>query len=596
MIKERLNQLRKLMAEKEIDAYLIPSGDYHGSEYVGEYFRLRAYMSGFKGSAGTLLVTDGWAGLWTDGRYFIQAAKELAGSGIELMKMGEPDVPTVEEYLAEQIREGGCLGFDGRVVSVSEVREMEKALKKKQIRFYGAEDLAGSLWTDRPQMPKEPAFFLKEQYSGKSVAEKLKELRETMEEKEADYHILTALDEIAWLFNMRGNDIRCTPVALAYAVIGREQAWLYVHEEILNDELRQQLDAVNVSIRPYDGLIGDVEALKGKGKVLIDPYRLNDAIYEKLDPEQTIEEQNPCLLKKAVKNPVEMENARLAHLKDGAAMAKFLCWVKTNVGKIPMTEVSAEQYVDQCRAEQEGFLEQSFDTISAYGSNGAMCHYKATEENCATVEPKGFLLVDSGGQYMEGTTDITRTIAVGPVTDEERLHYTLVLKGMIGLARAKFLNGVRGIGLDYLAREPLWQRGLDYNHGTGHGVGHLLSVHESPNSFRWKWQPGLESAVLEEGMITSDEPGYYEENSHGIRTENLLLCVKDEKNQYGQFMRFETLTMVPIDLEPADLSLLTEEEIQWINDYHQEVYEKISPRVTEDVAQWLKEATKPVAK
>lgn len=596
MIQERLNRLRAMMRKQGMDAYLVPSGDYHGSEYVGEYFKLRAFLSGFHGSAGTLLVMQDWAGLWTDGRYFIQAARELEGSTIALMKSGEPQVPTLEEYLAEHLPQDGCLGFDGRVVSVAEIREMEKTLKKKRIRFCGGQDLAGDLWTDRPSISRQPAFLLEERYSGESAADKLARLREAMRKQDAAYHVLTALDEIAWLFNMRGADVNCTPVVLAYVVVGLETAQIYLHEEVLNDALRTQFAALGVEVLPYENLISGVEALHGKGKVLIDPYRVNDAVYEKLDPSQVVEGDNPCMLMKSVKNPVEMENMREAHLKDGAAMAEFLYWVKTNVKKGTVTELTAQACVDQFRREQEGFVNISFDTISAYGGHAAMCHYKATEESSCPVEPKGFLLVDSGGHYLEGSTDITRTIAVGPVTEEERLHYTLVLKGMIALASAKFLYGVRGIGLDYLARKPLWDRGLDFNHGTGHGVGYLLSVHESPNNFRWKMQPGYGSAVLEEGMITSDEPGYYEENSHGIRTENLLLCRKGEKNAYGQFMWFETLTMVPIDLEPVDLSLMTEEEIGWLNAYHQEVFEKISPRVSAQTAIWLREATRPVQK
>ena len=595
MIQERLNALRKQMSRCHVDAWLIPSADYHGSEYAGEHFKIRAFMSGFTGSAGTLLVTDSWAGLWTDGRYFIQAARQLQGSGIELMPMGEPGVPTVEEYLAQNMEDSGCLGFDGRVVSVMEVRALEAALQEKQIRFKADEDLAGPLWTERPPMPKNPAFLLGETYSGMSAKDKLAQLRQDMKARGAQWHVMTALDEIGWLFNMRGNDIACTPVVLAYAVIGMEQARLYIHQEVLDDGLREQFRQLNVELCSYDDILDGVKELKGKGKVLIDPYRTNYGIYQRIDAGQIVEGDNPCMLRKAVKNPTEMENERKAHLKDGAAMVKFLWWVKTNVGKIPMTELTATAYVDQCRKEQEHFIDNSFSTIVAYGEHAAMCHYSATEETSCPIEPRGLLLIDSGGHYLEGTTDITRTIALGPVTDEERLHYTLVLKGMIALARARFLYGARGINLDYLARQPLWERGLDFLHGTGHGVGYLLGVHESPNNFRWKMQPGYGSAVLEEGMLTSDEPGYYEENSHGIRTENLLLCRKDIKTQYGQFMSFETVTMAPIDLEPVDFSLMTAEEINWLNAYHQEVYEKISPLVEPEAAAWLKEVTRPVA-
>ena len=594
MVQERLEALRAQMRKKGIDAWLIPSADYHGSEYAGEHFKIRTFMSGFTGSAGTLLVTGSWAGLWTDGRYFIQAGRQLKGSGIQLMPMGEPGVPTVEEYLARNMEPGGCLGFDGQVVSVMEARALQAALEDKKIRFFAEEDLAGPLWTDRPPMPENPAFLLGEEYSGMSAEKKLAQLRRDMREKGADWHIITALDEIAWLFNMRGNDIACTPVTLAYAIIGMEESRLYIHQKVLDEGLREQFCRLGTELYPYDGILDGVKELAGRGRVLIDPYRMNYGIYQRLNPGQAIEGDNPCMLRKAVKNPTEMENIRTAHLKDGAAMAKFLCWVKNNVGKIPMTELTVTAYVDQCRKEQEHFIENSFSTIVAYGEHAAMCHYSPTEETSCPVEPCGLLLIDSGGHYLEGTTDITRTVAMGPVTEAERLHYTLVLKGMIALARARFLYGVRGINLDYLARQPLWERGLDFNHGTGHGVGYLLSVHESPNNFRWRMQPGYGSAVLEEGMLTSDEPGYYEENAYGIRTENLLFCRKDVKNQYGQFMAFETVTMVPIDLEPVDFSLMTAEEIGWLNDYHQEVYDKISPLVDQETALWLREATRPV--
>ena len=592
---ERLSRLREEMGKRGIDAYLVPTSDYHGSEYVGDYFKVRTWLSGFTGSAGTLLVEKDKAGLWTDGRYFVQAQAQLSGSGITLQRMGVEGVPDIPQYLQESLKKGQKVSFDGRVVDVNSARKWKTLLEEKGIIMEPGEDLAAKIWEDRPALSKEPAWFLEEAYAGEGRKSKLARLRRAMEQEAADVHLLTGLDDIAWLFNIRGNDVHCNPVVLSYAAVLREACILFVQDGVLSEDMINTLSEDSIEVRPYGSFYEYVKGLPSESRVWYDPDKLNYAAFESLPCGTHIEKVSPVMGFKAVKNETEMANIRKAHVKDGIAMTRFVYWFKNHVGKIPMTEISVSEYLLSLRKEQEGFLDLSFDTISAYKENGAMCHYSATEESNREIRPEGFLLVDSGGQYREGTTDITRTMAAGPLTEEERLHYTLVLKGMIRLAQARFIYGCRGLNLDYLARGPLWQYGLDYNHGTGHGVGFLLNVHEPPNGFRWKVVPERnDSAVLEEGMLTSDEPGYYEEGSHGIRTENLLLCRKGEKTAYGQFMEFETVTLCPIDKEPIVLSLMEEEELAWLNAYHKKVYDAIAPYLDEEETRWLKRATAPL--
>lgn len=592
---ERLTQLRRLMAERRMDAYLIPTSDFHESEYVGEHFKCRKFMTGFTGSAGTAVVTAHEAGLWTDGRYFVQAAKQLEGSGFTLRRMDQEGVPTIEEYLERVIPEGGNLGFDGRVVNSQTGERLKEILEDKHVTFSYEEDLVGQIWKDRPDLPAEPVWILEERYAGKAAGEKLADLRKAMKEAHATVHILTTLDDIVWLLNIRGNDVPCNPVVLSYIVVTENQCNLFINEKTLNKEVTGYLEDLGVTIRPYNDIYQYVKLFKGE-KVLLESSRINFAIRNNLDSSnKVIDRMNPTAGAKAVKNPVEIENERQAHIKDGVAITKFICWLKKNIGSVPMTEIRVSDYLEELRRQQEGYLGPSFDTISAYGENGAMCHYSATPESDKTLEPKGLYLVDSGGQYYEGTTDITRTVALGPVTQEEREHFTLVAMSMLRLGHAKFLYGSRGMSLDYIARQPLWDRGLNYDHGTGHGVGYLLNVHERPNGIRYKTVPErMDSAVLEEGMICSDEPGLYIEGSHGIRTENLILCRKAEKNSYGQFMEFEFLTFVPIDLDALDLSLMEKRDIQYLNEYHRQVYEKISPYLDQEERQWLKKATRDV--
>lgn len=607
VIRDRLDALRKLMKERGMDAYMIPTADFHESEYVGEHFKCREYMTGFTGSAGTALITMDEACLWVDGRYYVQAAAQLKDSTVTMMKMGQEGVPSLGAYLEGKMPEGGCLGFDGRVVNAAEGLALEEMLRERGARISYGEDLAGMIWQERPELSAEPAWVLDERYAGKSALDKIADVREAMEKVHASVHVLTSLDDIAWLLNIRGNDILYNPVVLSYALVTMDQLYLFVNSSVLEgkaypyleDEkgisVREYLERTGVTVMPYDGVYDMVEGLKNE-KVLLEKCRINYAVYRLIDgSNKVIDRMNPTASMKAVKNDVEIENEKRAHIKDGVAMTKFIYWLKKNTGRIPMDEISVSDYLGKLRMDQEGCIGLSFATISAYGAHGAMCHYSATPESSIPLEPRGLYLIDSGGQYYEGTTDITRTIAMGPVTDEEKEHFTLVLMSMLRLGDVKFLHGCRGLSLDYAAREPLWRRGLNYEHGTGHGVSYLSSVHERPNGIRFKMVPERQdNAVMEAGMITSDEPGVYIEGSYGIRTENLVLCVEDEKNEYGQFLRFEYLTYVPIDLEVIDREIMSERDVELLNRYHEQVYEKISPYLDEDERVWLAEATRAV--
>lgn len=595
LIQERLGRLRSLMADRGMDAYLVPTADFHGSEYVGEHFKCRRFLTGFTGSAGTLVVTADDAALWVDGRYFVQAAEQLSGSGVRMMKMGVEGVPELETYITRQVPEGGCLGFDGRVVDSTTGKKLEKQLAAKKACLRYEEDLTDLLWEDRPALPAKPVWILEERYAGKSAAEKLTDLRAAMEKEGASVHVLTTLDDIAWLLNLRGGDVACNPVFLAYLAVTEKAAFLFMDPKALDEAVRGYLEGLSVTVCPYDDIYPFVKDLQDE-TLLIEESMVNYRLVRSIHPSvRTIHKLNPTVLAKAVKNPTEIENMKKAHLKDGIVMTRFICWLKENIGKTPMSELSLQRKLDQMRMEQEGNLGLSFDTISAYGAHGAMCHYSATEESDIPVEAKGFYLVDSGGQYYEGTTDITRTIAVGPLTQEQKEHYTLVLMSMLRLGDVRFPKGARGLTLDYAARQVFWERGLNYDHGTGHGVGYLLNVHERPVGIRWKMVPErMDSCVLEPGMITSDEPGIYIEGSHGIRTENLLLCVEDEKTAYGQFLRFEHLTCVPIDLDGVDRSLMTEKDVALLNAYHQQVYETLSPFFEGREKEWLRKATRAI--
>lgn len=596
MIQERLKALREEMAQRSIDIYIVPTSDFHESEYVGDHFKARKFITGFTGSAGTAVITATEAGLWTDGRYFVQAAKQLEGSTVTLYRMGEEGVPKVDEFVEEKLPEGGCLGFDGRVVNGSWGKKLLGIAEKKHGTLHVDEDLIDLIWKDRPALSKKPLFLLEEKYSGKSTAEKLKELRGAMEAEGANVHILTSLYDIAWLLNIRGGDIDYVPVVLSYLVVTEKECIWFLQEEIVDEKTAAYLKENQIATRPYDDIYSYVKELPSDACVLMNGSTVNYRITASLKPEITVvDKPNPTELMKAVKNPVEVDNTRKAHIKDGVAFTKFMYWLKTNIGKIPMTEISASDYLEQCRRAQENFIDLSFDTICAYGPNAAMMHYAATPESDTELKPEGFLLVDSGGHYFEGTTDITRTMALGPVTDEMRLHFTAVCRSNLALANAKFLYGCTGLNLDILARGPLWDMGIDYKCGTGHGVGYILNVHEGPNGFRWRVVPERhDNGTLEEGMITTDEPGVYLEGKYGIRTENELVCHKAEKNEYGQFMCFENITYAPIDLDAIDPNELTGREKKMLNDYHALVYKTISPYMTEEENEWLKKYTRSI--
>ncbi|CEO07842.1 aminopeptidase P family protein [Paraclostridium sordellii] len=596
MIKERLAKLREYMSEKNIDAYIIPSSDNHQSEYVGDHFKCREFISGFTGSAGTVVVTMEEAGLWTDGRYFIQAEKELEGSTIKLFKMGEEGVPTTEEYLYESLKDGKTLGFDGRVICAKEGTNLEKKLAKKNIKIVYDYDLVGMIWNDRPALSTAKAFLLDVKYAGETFSSKLNRVRESMKEKNANVHVITTLDDIAWLFNIRGGDVKFNPVVLSYALITLDKVYLFVDKSKLNEEILNELSKENVEIKPYNDIYEFIKALDKNDKILLDSTKINYAILNNIPSEvEKVDEFNPTMFMKAQKNPIELENIRNSHVKDGVAFTKFMYWLKNNVGKIEISELSASKKLEDLRREQEGFIEPSFGTIAGYRDHAAMMHYSATKESDAKLEASDLFLIDSGGQYFDGTTDITRTIALGKINDELKKHFTAVARGMINLSMAKFLYGVRGYNLDILARRPMWNMGIDYKCGTGHGIGFLLNVHEAPNGFRWRIIPDrFDSAVLEEGMVTTNEPGIYVEGSHGIRTENELVVRKAEKNEYGQFMEFEVVTLAPIDLDAIDKEEMNKEEKAYLNWYHELVYNKVSPFLTEDEKAWLKEYTKAI--
>lgn len=594
--RERLAALRAEMKQQGVDIYLIPTADFHNSEYVGEYFKVRRYITGFTGSAGTAVVTADQAGLWTDGRYFIQAAAELEGSGFELYRMGVEGVPTIGEFIGQNLPQHGVLGFDGRTVDAAQADKLRAVVEKKQGTLSVTEDLAGKIWTERPPMSCTRTWILKEEYSGESAASKIGRIREAMREAGAGYHLISSLCDNAWILNLRADDISHVPVFLSFLLIGEADVRLYIQEEAVDDEVRAYLGSCGVEIRPYGEIYGALAELPAGTALLADKKQVSCRAISSLQPGVTvIDRENPSERMKAVKNPTELANTRRAHQKDGVAMTKFMYWLKTNVGRIPMTEYTAQEMLDRLRAEQEHFLDLSFGDICAFGPNAAMMHYSADPETAAQILPEGMLLVDSGGHYLEGTTDITRTFVLGSVTPQMKLHYTTVVRCNMALANLKFLYGCAGTSLDVICRAPLWEMGIDYRCGTGHGVGHILNVHEGPNGFRYRIVPERkDSGVLEPGMITTDEPGVYLEGEYGIRTENELICVEDEKNEYGQFLRFENITYCPIDLDGIDPELMTQKEKKQLNEYHKRVYETVSPFLTEEEREWLKIYTREV--
>lgn len=592
--KKRLEALRAEMKKNKIDMYLIPMSDFHASEYVTDYFKETEFLSGFTGENATVVVTQTKSGLWTDGRFFIQAKRELKGSGTTLFEMGEEGVPTVFEYIKKNLKENQTLGYDGRVISLANHRKYEAIAKENKAKINVKKNLIDKIWKERPSLPKTSLWVLQKKYAGVTLEEKLTNLRKVMKEKGADAHLLTCLYDNAWLLNLRANDIASVPVFMSYVYVKQNKCVLYAFTEAIDKKVAKYLEDNKVVVKNYDEIYKDLAKETAK-KVLIDPAIVNVALIKSFPAKtQFVEDYNPTEIARAIKNKTEIKNTKEAHIKDGVAVTKFIYWLKKNVGKKKITEMSASDVLLEYRKEQKNFLDVSFDTISAYGPNAAMMHYSATEEHNAEILNKSFLLVDSGGHYLEGTTDITRTIAVGPLTEEEKHAYTTVTRCNLRLQEAHFPKGCIGQNLDILARGPVWDEGLDYRCGTGHGVGHILSVHEGPQGFRWKVLDKSKVWELQPGMITTDEPGLYVEDGYGIRIENELLCVEDQKTEYGQFYKFEQLTFAPFEVEAINVDELTHLERKALNDYHAAVYEKISPYLTKEEAAWLKKVTKPL--
>ncbi len=595
VIQARLSALRKVMAQKGIHYYLIPTADFHNSEYVNDYFKVREYFSGFSGSNGTLLVWQEGAGLWTDGRYYIQAAQELAGTAIELFRMQDEGVPTIEAFLKERMQEGQKLGFDGRAVSVKQGKKFEEIVKEKKGNLAYAEDLAEVIWKDRPPFPAGKITILEDTLAGKSVADKLEEVLGALRKEGVEGTFISKLDDLMWLFNIRGCDVACNPVAMSYAYISRSEKVIFLQEKALNDRIKAYFEAHGILVKEYRDTIFYLENLPKGQKILLDDRNVNYAIYKALSKDQLLTaKMNPTELFKAIKNPVELANMKEVYLKDSVAVTKFIYWLKTHLDKEEITEISAAEYLDGLRRQIPGFLELSFPTIAAYGVNGAIIHYSATPGKSAVLAQEGMLMVDSGGQYLGGTTDVTRTIVLGPISEEIKKQYTMVAAGMLQLSNAKWIYGCTGRNLDILARQPLWDMGYDYKHGTGHGIGYILNVHEGPQNLRWKYAEGMTEAVLEAGMVVSDEPGVYVEGSHGVRIENILVACNGEKNEYGQFMYFDTLTYVPIDLEGILAECLNETQKRYLNEYHRMVREKLEAYLTGEEVEWLREVTKEI--
>lgn len=588
MVNERIQKLRDIMKEKNIDAYYIPTSDFHNSEYVSDYFKTRAYMSNFYGSAGFLLITQKEACLWTDARYFIIAANAIKDNEVKLMKMFEPNVPTLDEYIESHLDEIHTLGFDGRVVSANQMKHFKDRF---DINFKCDEDLVDLFWTDRPELSKNKAFFMSEEYAGKSTNDKLKDIRHVMKENKADVHVLSTLDDIAWLMNMRGMDVHCCPVVLSYAVIFMDKVALFMDESKCDEAMLENFKTCNITVYPYNDVYKFLKACPSEYAYMVNESIVNSYLLECI-PGTVINHANPSTMMKAKKNPVEIENTRWAHIMDGVAVTKFMIWVKDEIKNREISELEIDEKITSLRKEWKDLITPSFGTIAGYGPNGASMHYSATNDSYSMCKAKDFLLVDSGGTYKQGTTDITRTFLLGETSHAFKEDYTMVLRAHIALNKAKFLYGSSGPTLDGLCRQPFWERGLDYKHGTGHGVGHVLNVHEGPNNFYWNTSRGL--CVFEEGMITTNEPGYYVEGSHGIRIENELLCLKDFVNEYGQFMKFESLTICPYDLDAVLVDQFTSSEKAWLNAYHKECYEKLSPYLNEYEKEQLKEYTREI--
>lgn len=594
-VSERIAALRDLMHAKAIDACIVPTGDPHMSEYISDHYKTREFITGFTGSAGTAVITADDAGLWTDSRYFLQAADQLAGSGVTLYKQGLPGTVKIPDYLKQKLPEGAVIAFDGRLVSSAWAEKLRKDTSAGKFGFRTDLDLVGEIWENRPEAEYHEIIEYPLEYAGVSRTEKIKSIREDMMKTGADALVLSMLSDIAWLMNLRGSDILCNPVFFSFVIITREEVRLYMEPLAVSDAAADALRADGITVLPYDSFFDELKDLHGA--VMLDRETSSELILQSLPEDmKIINDYSPVMKRKAVKNPVEMKGIHSAHLKDGVAMCKFLYWLKQAVSAgEAVTEISAAERLHAFRAEQELFMGDSFEAIVGYGPHAAIVHYCATPESDTRLEPRGFVLIDSGGQYLDGTTDITRTIVLGPLTDKERALFTAVLRGHIDLARAVFPKGLNGANLDYLAHEPLWQMGLDYRHSTGHGVGHYLNVHEDPNEVYWDERDMIPPMPpFEVGMLTSDEPGYYEDGAFGIRHESLLLTVPADKTDYGEFLKFEEVTLVPFDLEGIIPEQMQQDEIDYLNAYHETVYRTIAPYLNEAERAWLREVTRNI--
>ena len=589
-IKERIHALRMTFRPNNIKAFIIPSTDPHLSEYVAPYWMSREWISGFTGSAGTAVILMDKAGLWTDSRYFLQAEKELEGSGITLYKEMLPETPSITKFLCQNLKPGESVSIDGKMFSVQQVEQMKEDLAPYQLQVNLFGDPLKNIWKDRPSMPDAPAFIYDVKYAGKSCGEKVAAIRTELKKKGIFALFLSSLDEIAWTLNLRGSDVHCNPVIVSYLLVTQDEVVYFISPEKITQEVNEYLQEQQVSLRKYDEAESFLNSFTGEN-ILIDPKKTNYAIYSAINPAcKVVRGESPVTLLKAIRNEQEIAGIHHAMQRDGVALVKFLKWLEASVLSGKETELSVDRKLHEFRAAQPLYIGESFDTIAGYKEHGAIVHYSATKESDVTLQSKGFLLLDSGAQYLDGTTDITRTIALGELTEEEKTDYTLILKGHIALAMAKFPAGTRGAQLDVLARMPIWSHGMNFLHGTGHGVGHFLSVHEGPQSIRMNENP----IVLQPGMVTSNEPGVYKAGSHGIRTENLTLVCKDKEGMFGEYFKFETITLCPICKKGIIKEMLTAEEVKWFNDYHQTVYKKLSPSLNEEEKKWLLEATKAI--
>ncbi len=585
VIDQRIEALRAQMKTHQLAAYIIPSSDPHQSEYVAPHWQARRWISGFTGSAGLVIITDQHAGLWTDSRYFIQAEQELQDSQMVLHKQKVPHAPPILPWLRDHLPTGARVGCDGHLMSTRQIERLQNGLAQKDIILDYQLDLLDAIWDDRPELPTDQIFDLPVTFTGKSREEKLAEIRAVMQEKDVDYHLVTTLDDIAWILNIRGSDIECNPVSIAYLLIGQQDAQLFINEQKIPAALQKAFQEAQVICLPYDQ-INEALAQLQNVTIYLDPATTNVKLYDALNHIAISTGSTISQAMKAIKNDTEVRHIRQAMEKDGVALVKLFRWLEATLPerKVPETEV-AEQLIEFRRA-QGDYHGESFAAIVGYKSNGAIVHYRAMPDNCAEIENNGILLLDSGGQYTNGTTDITRTIALSPPTSEQKRNYTLVLKGHIGLARLQFPYGTRGNQMEILARQHLWQHGLNYGHGTGHGVGFFLNVHEGPQALG-TGATAKAATVFEAGMLTSNEPGYYEPGAYGIRIENLILAVESQETNYGQFLKFETLTLFPIDQQLIDTTLLSEEEKQWLDDYHEEVYQRLAPYLNQEEQAWL---------